>query len=223
MALGIVDLDLIRIRVVGHRHDERAPMAAARVNSGAACRECEAGDNRTQHVSSGHDVLLERQKYPRATEIFRAARRGASLSRRANRVRVSQRDERCLQQSRQTHVLGNAVGIARDSSSGIVIDASSITRPDIVVSVSRSDACACVARAEALISAMGLSISSPLLDDPVQRVLQHAGHSVSVFGTGNQDGVAGLKGRSKPDDCGRRCIGVQIRVERWNVRELTVD
>ena len=47
-------------------------------------------------------------------------------------------------------------------SSGSVIDAAAITRADMTVSVSRSDVHACVARVDALISAIGLSISSPL-------------------------------------------------------------
>ena len=49
MAFGVVDPDLIGIRVVGHRHDERASMAAARVNSGAACSECK--DRRRSHLT----------------------------------------------------------------------------------------------------------------------------------------------------------------------------
>ena len=43
-----------------------------------------------------------------------------------------------------------------------MIDASPMTRADITVKVSFNEAHACVARADALISATGLSTSSPL-------------------------------------------------------------
>lgn len=45
---------------------------------------------------------------------------------------------------------------------GTVVDASGMTRADITVKVSKSDAHACVARADALMRATGLPISSPL-------------------------------------------------------------
>jgi hypothetical protein len=47
-------------------------------------------------------------------------------------------------------------------SSEIVIDASGITRADITVDVSASEAHACFARPGALIRAVGLSTNSPL-------------------------------------------------------------
>src|SRR6185295_8675088 len=47
VALSVVDSELVRILVVGHRNDERASLAAARANSGAARGECNAGDDHT--------------------------------------------------------------------------------------------------------------------------------------------------------------------------------
>src|ERR1041384_4999468 len=43
VAPGVVDPELIRIRVVGHRDDERTSLVAARANCGAARAECNAG------------------------------------------------------------------------------------------------------------------------------------------------------------------------------------
>jgi hypothetical protein len=48
--------DLVGRRIIGHRDDERPLIAAARVNSAAACGECQAR-RRTPNFQSGHDVL----------------------------------------------------------------------------------------------------------------------------------------------------------------------
>jgi hypothetical protein len=63
MTAGVIDVNLIGVGVVGHRDNERAAMAAC-VDPSCTCRDREAGSDRAQHCESGHDVLLERQKYP---------------------------------------------------------------------------------------------------------------------------------------------------------------
>ncbi len=72
MALGVVDLDLVGILVVGHRDDERALMAVG-VNSRRGRGDREERKRRTQYSESRfhHDVHLKRQEYPHASKIFR--------------------------------------------------------------------------------------------------------------------------------------------------------
>ena len=107
-------------------------------------------------------------------------------------------------------------------SSETVIDASRTTRADMTDSVFASDVHACVARAEALIKATGLSISSPL---PTTQSSAFSGpwYSVGVLRTRYQDRVARLQPSSKPGDCRRRIVSIEIRIKGWKLLEFSVN
>ena len=57
-------------------------------------------------------------------------------------------------------------------------------------------------------------------DDPVERVLQHAGHAVRVFRARDEERVARLEPRS---ESGHRRRRVQIRIERRYLRQFAIE
>ena len=72
---------------------------------------------------------------------------------------------------------------------GIVTHASRTIRVLITASVSTSDACACVAIGDALSDATGLPRQLDARDEPVERVLERAGHAVRVLGAAEEQPV----------------------------------
>lgn len=105
-------------------------------------------------------------------------------------------------------------------SRGTVIDAATITRADMTVSVSLSDAHACVARPDALINAIGLYTSSPL---PTTQSSAFFRHPVGVFRTRDQDRIAGLQSAPKRGDRRRQAIVVDIRIKGRQIGQATID
>ena len=92
----------------------------------------------------------------------------------------------------------------------------------MTLNVSLSDAHACVARPDALMSAIGFH-EFATADHPVQRVLQHSGHPVGVFRTRDQDRIAGLKSAPKRGDRRRQAIVVDIGIKGRQIGQATID
>jgi len=98
-----------------------------------------------------------------------------------------------------------------------VIEASSTSRADIVSSVSVSDASAWLARGEVLIKATGFARKFLAADQPIERVLHHAGHAAGIFGARNQKPVGRTDDSSKACDFLREAFAFEIGVEERKV------
>ena len=107
--------------------------------------------------------------------------------------------------------------------SGTVIDASSSTRADITSSVRASDSHAWVARADVLISATGLSISSPLATTQSSAFFRTPGTPWASLRTRYQDRIARLQRGSESGDRLRCRLFLEVRIEGRKRRELAVD
>ena len=60
-------------------------------------------------------------------------------------------------------------------------------------------------------------------DHPVERVLQDAGNAMRVFRAGEQDGIRRFEGGSECRNRHRRCVGIQIGVERRQLVQPLVN
>ncbi len=103
-----------------------------------------------------------------------------------------------------------------------MIDASSTTRADMTVRVSTSDAHACVARAEALINATGLSTNSPLPTTQSNAFFNTPGTPCAYSGLEMSTASHRVQLGSKSGDRLEWRVVVEVRVERWQVGETAI-
>ena len=205
VAVGVVDLDLIVLTIVGHRDDERA-LVIARADADGAGRDGDARRCRAQGNQSVHDTLLARHECVVVVELFRrAARTSAASAVEATADKVS------------SAAMSSAVRPL--PSRGTTGEASSTTRADIVVRISVKDACAWVARLDVLISATAcrsvLRCRRPSRARSSGRPRHRARPRTAI--TKRHASRAARNRRTGA------IVGVEIGSERWNLTELAVD